>query len=73
VGGTPTLTFFPSPNQELSDLSPVRLGRGTRYAMGFTITDIRKWRTRAGKCPLQDGRLPPLRGGQGGVCREAAG
>jgi acetoacetate decarboxylase len=40
--GTPTLSFFPSPNQELADLSPVRIGRGTRYAMGFTITDIRK-------------------------------
>ena len=40
--GTPTLAFSPSPNQELADLAPLRVGRGTRYAMGFTITDIRK-------------------------------
>ena len=40
--GTPTLSYFPSPNQELADLGPLRVGRGTRYAMGFTITDIRK-------------------------------
>lgn len=40
--GTPTLTMHPAPNQELSDLAPVRLGRACRFAMGMTITHIRK-------------------------------
>ncbi len=40
--GQAQLAFQPSPNQELHDLAPRRIGRGARYYMGFTITDIRK-------------------------------
>ena len=34
--------MLPAPNQELDDLAPVRLGRAARFAMGMTITHIRK-------------------------------
>lgn len=40
--GEPSLEYFPAPNQELHDLAPMRLGRGARYCIGFSIADIRK-------------------------------
>ena len=40
--GTPTLDIQPAPNQELSDLAPVRLGRVARFAVRMTTTHIRK-------------------------------
>jgi len=36
------LAYYPAPSQELHDLAPHRLGRATRYTIGFSIADIRK-------------------------------
>lgn len=40
--GPAELRFLPGGAHELIDLKPVRVGRGARYAMGFTIANIRK-------------------------------
>ncbi|MEZ5776412.1 MAG: acetoacetate decarboxylase family protein [Hyphomicrobiaceae bacterium] len=40
--GTAELSMFPAPNQELADLKPRRVGRAARYAMGFSIREIRR-------------------------------
>jgi acetoacetate decarboxylase len=38
--GTADLRFFPAPDQELDALQPVRVRRGYRYNMSFTVNDL---------------------------------
>ena len=38
--GAATLEFFDAPNEELSALAPVRVGKGFRFTLGYSVDDL---------------------------------
>jgi acetoacetate decarboxylase len=38
--GSATLELFAAPNEEHTALAPVRMGRGFRFAFGYTVDDL---------------------------------
>ena len=38
--GSATLELFPAPNEEHTALAPVRVGKGFRFTLGYSVDDL---------------------------------